>query len=154
MKNFIQQIYTNLNLENEGNIFNKIDNISNHLNLKTYYIPFSSEINNLDGNWRIFLNENQSKLRIWEDFGVLLGIYFQSIEKLDKIKLETPVEVIREISPFAYNFCIPDFMLKKLTFSADEQQTIKLIARTFTVGERFAAKRLSLYRCDLKHSTM
>ncbi|MBO1910357.1 ImmA/IrrE family metallo-endopeptidase, partial [Microvirga sp. 3-52] len=63
-------IYQSLKISEPAQIYHVdlIEHVSTMLKIKIYYFDESSEANNLGGVYRIFLNVNQSKQAIWQDF--------------------------------------------------------------------------------------
>ncbi|MCM3711005.1 ImmA/IrrE family metallo-endopeptidase [Sporosarcina luteola] len=116
--------------------------ISEKFDISTYYFDEASEANNLGGKYRIFLNENQSPQKIWQDFGHELGHILiheghqQSMVESFRIYQEWQAE------KFAYHFCIPTFMLNELAMPKHKCEAIGLISRLFNVEPHFADTRL------------
>jgi len=149
---FIRNVYNNeeqitINGMNKHTeiVQNKIQKISKNLGIETYYIPYPSELNNLDGKWRIFLNQSNNPFKMWQEFGHLVGVYYKSILISENLDLEVPVEIPNQDN-FAFYFCVPDFILNEINIPTDTNKAIIFISETFTVDKSFARERLSLYQ--------
>ncbi|UQD50774.1 hypothetical protein C0971_00885 [Bacillus methanolicus] len=122
-----------------------IYDISKQTGIKVYFFDYQSELNNLGGEWRIFLNQKQNKAKIWQDFGRQFGVYisYQLLIKGNRTD---------EMKDFFYHFCVPTFLLNELmvmpSFKNKEKEKewlIGEIARVFHVEYQFAKTRLGLY---------
>ncbi len=51
-----------------------------------------------------------------------------------------------QANSFMYHFCVPTFMLEKISLPRMQSEAIKLIGDTFNVTYPFAAQRLEMYR--------
>ena len=130
--------------------------ISEKFEISTYYFDEASEANNLGGKYRIFLNENQSPQKIWQDFGHELGhILRHDGHQQFMIELFRDYQEWQAIQ-FAYHFCIPTFMLNELDLPQLRCEAVWLIANTFNVELNFAAERLDkwlLNRMAIQYSS-
>lgn len=115
---------------------------SKKFDISTYYFDEASEANNLGGKYRIFLNENQSSQKIWQDFGHKLGHILRH-ERLQQSMVES-FRICQEwhAEQFAYHFCIPTFMLNALVMPKHRCEAIGLISSLFNVEPEFADTRL------------
>lgn len=52
-----------------------IQKICLNFNLRCYFVDFPSELNNLNGTWNIFLNQDQDVERIQNDFNKLVNAF-------------------------------------------------------------------------------
>lgn len=137
-------IYHSLNILKPSHIYhlNLIEDVSNMLNIKVYYFDESSEANNMGGIYRIFLNKNQSKQAIWQDFAHELA-HILGHEGY-QWSMHKPFREYQEwqAKQFAFHFCIPTFMLNHLEFPQLRCEAVGLIATLFNVEHTFADARL------------
>lgn len=127
----------------------KIEKVSDYLGLKTHYIPYPSELNNLDGRWRFFLNQLRNPFNLWQEFGRLVGIYYEEVLNSGiNNHSKVTVEELIKTDHFAYFFCVPNYLLDNMDIPPDQNKAIKIISNTFTVDNNFAANKLSLYRAS------
>ncbi|KRG16815.1 hypothetical protein ACA29_02730 [Lederbergia galactosidilytica] len=74
MHTIIQKIYNDIEIRRwdqfqTTSIKEVIARVSKKTGLPTYFFNYPSELNNLGGEWRIFLNQNQNEEQIWQDYG-------------------------------------------------------------------------------------
>lgn len=150
MKGIIKRIYSDVKIQRlehwvERSITDIILDISKEAGIKVHFFDYSTELNNLGGEWRIFLNQKQSKEKIWQDFGQQLGTYISYQLLLEGNRNE-------KMKDFFYHFCVPTFLLNELmamlSFKSKEKEVqwlIGEIARVFHVEYQFAKTRLDLY---------
>ncbi|MFD2760476.1 ImmA/IrrE family metallo-endopeptidase [Lentibacillus juripiscarius] len=118
--------------------------VANYLNIQLHYFDEPSEANNLGGCYRIFLNQNQSSQKQWQDFGHELGHVLVhegcqwGIPRLFRHYQEG------QARKFALHFCVPSFLLKQLN-TID----IHLLMKTFNVEQNFALQRIEMYKNEL-----
>ncbi|EGQ19217.1 hypothetical protein HMPREF9372_3744 [Sporosarcina newyorkensis 2681] len=137
-------IYHSLKISEPSQIYhvNLIEDVSTMLKIKIYYFDEPSEANNLGGDYRIFLNENQSKQVIWQDLAYELAHilryegYHWSMNKPFQEYQEWQAE------QFALHFCIPTFMLNHLELPQLKSEAIGFVAALFNVEYTFAETRL------------
>ncbi|PID13808.1 MULTISPECIES: ImmA/IrrE family metallo-endopeptidase [unclassified Sporosarcina] len=137
-------IYHSLNIIKPSQIYHMdlIEDISNMFKIKTYYFDESSEANNMGGIYRIFLNKNQSKQAIWQDFAHELA-HILGHEGY-QCSMHNPFREYQEwqAEQFAYHFCIPTFLLNQMNLPQLQCEAIGLIASIFNTDPIFASERL------------
>lgn len=140
----VLSIYLSMNISEPYQIYHDdmIENISDLLDIKTYYFDESSEANNLGGSYRIFLNETQTKQKIWQDFGHELAHILA--HGGCQLSMHEPFRAYQEwqAEQFAYHFCVPTFMLNQMKLPQLRCEAIGVIINTFNVEPNFAAERL------------
>jgi len=137
-------IYHSLNIFHPTQICHDdlIEIISTRFNIKVYYFDETSEANNLGDIFRIFLNEHQTKQKIWQDFAHELA-HILGHEGYQWC-MHNPFREYQELQAeqFAYHFCIPTFMLNNLELPQLRCEAVGLIATVFNVEHTFANERL------------
>ncbi|MFS0574956.1 ImmA/IrrE family metallo-endopeptidase [Sporosarcina sp. 179-K 3D1 HS] len=140
----IFSIYTSLNISHPSQICHNelIDLTANKFHIRVYYFDEASEANNLGGIYRIFLNENQTKQQIWQDFAHELGHILR--HEGYQWSMEEPFREYQEwqAENFAHHFCVPTFMLDRLDLPRLRCEAVWLIASLFNVETTFANDRL------------
>ncbi|KRG13869.1 hypothetical protein ACA30_13075 [Virgibacillus soli] len=145
MHTIIQKIYNDIEIRRwdqfqTTSIKEVIARVSKKTGLPTYFFNYPSELNNLGGEWRIFLNQNQNEEQIWQDYGKKIGVYICYHLFLDG-------KATDELKDFFYYFCVPQFLLEQVPLSEykhDEEFFTKEIARIFHVDYKFAESRIRL----------
>lgn len=119
-----------------------IHDFSTKFNIKTYYFDESSEANNMGEDYRIFLNKNQSKQEIWQDFAHELAHILG--HEGHQLSMQKPFREYQEwqAEQFAYHFCVPTFLLNQMKLPQLRCEAIGLIAATFNIDPIFASERL------------
>ncbi|WP_255551402.1 ImmA/IrrE family metallo-endopeptidase [Sporosarcina sp. E16_8] len=137
-------IYDSLKISEPAQIYhaNLIEDLSTMLKIKIYYFDEPSEANNLGGVYRIFLNENQSKQAIWQDFAHELAHILR--HEGYQWSMNKPFREYQEwqAEQFAFHFCIPTFMLNHLELPRLKCEAVGFIATLFNVEPTFADARL------------
>src|SRR5690625_2621592 len=115
--------------------------IVDHLGIKLIYWKNTSSIARYKGNYYLFLNENLTGQRQWQEFGHEMSHYF--FDQQDKrLMYSSFIDYIEtKADYFAYHFCVPTFMLYNLK-GVDVYDVMEL----FNVEFDFALKRLEIYR--------
>lgn len=153
MKGIIERIYSDVKIQRlehweERSTTDIILDISKEAGIKVHFFDYSTELSNLGGDWRIFLNQKQSKQKIWQDFGQQLGVYIS-------YQLSIEGNGTEEMKDFLYHFCVPSFLLTELmnkrSFKRKEKENQRLIneiARVFQVEYQFAKKHVWAFICN------
>lgn len=110
--------------------------------IKVYYFDESSEANNMGGIFRIFLNQNQSKQAIWQDFAHELAHILD--HEGYQWSMYEPFREYQEwqAEQFAYQFCVPTFLLNQMKLPQLQSEATGVIVSQFNVEASFAVKRL------------
>lgn len=144
----IKKIYDSMNVLKpfQSNCYALIKEVSNLLKINLYYYDEISEANTLGGEYNIFLNENQSKQKIWQDFGHELGhiLNHEGVQREMNPMFRSYQEW--QAIKFAHHFCVPTFMLEQLEFPRTEQEATGLVSELFHVENDFAKKRLEYWK--------
>ncbi|MBM7715989.1 hypothetical protein JOC94_003000 [Bacillus thermophilus] len=146
MHNFIKNIYSDINIHRweqlkDASVEEVILDISEKLGLHIHFYNYPTELNNLGGEWRIYLNQEQSKHDLWQDFGRSMAVY-----ACYQMFLEG--KATRELHNFHLYFCVPKFLMNQLSLCAQtmtREEIIHEISRVFHVEYDFAELRLQLH---------
>ncbi|MFZ7947143.1 MULTISPECIES: hypothetical protein [Bacillaceae] len=146
MDKMIQTLYRDINISKwedfqERPVRRMIAEISDELGLPVHFYGHPSELNNMGGTWRVFLNENQCDEKLWQDFGKVVGIYV-----CHQLFLEG--KAVHQLCDFPYYFCVPSFLLRQLPLvekTEDKQWITGEITRIFHVESSFAETRIQLF---------
>lgn len=140
-------IYHSLHVSNPKQISTDvlIEKTSIKYSIKVYYFDESSEANNLNGFYCIFLNKNQSKQKIWYDFALGLAHILGHMGHLSGKYNTFPIYQKWQAEEFAHRFCIPTFMLNHLNLSKIRPEAaVQMITTLFNVEKSIATTRLEI----------
>src|SRR5690625_2178348 len=116
------------------------ENISNQLSVEVLFWDRSSAVSELNGIYKVFINENLSEQGQWQDFGHEMSHYFGDGSR--SVLRENYVDYCESKADyFAYHFCVPTFMLLNL-----EEVTVYDVMDLFNVEFNFAYRRLEMYK--------
>lgn len=135
----MQRIYESINVFKTDQL--NLEIISSLLNLNLHYWSYESAIAERNNTIFVFINNNQSLQRQWQDFGHEAKHLFFDVG--DKKHLKKSFMLYQEVKAdyFAYHFCIPTFMLAKL-----KGVTVYDVMNLFNVEFDFALKRIEMYK--------
>jgi Zn-dependent peptidase ImmA (M78 family) len=141
LEDYIKNLYISLSIIKPTQM--DMMKIAQKLGVKVYFFDEQSEATYFGGIYRIFLNNQLSYKQQWQDFGhelchVLLHAGNQSSLPKDFILYQ---EV--KANNFMYHFCVPTFMLEKLSLPESKIEAANYISETFNVEFDFAVKRLN-----------
>jgi Zn-dependent peptidase ImmA (M78 family) len=112
------------------------------LDIWLHYENVKSKAIEKDDVHSIFIDHRLSPQEQWQDFAHELCHVLMHCGS----QLHLPPDFIEyqesKAKNFAYQFCVPTFMLEKLVFPARKKEAIWLIAQTFNVEYTFAKIRL------------
>lgn len=138
-------IYHSLHISNPTQISTDIliEKTSIKYSIKVYYFDESSESNNLNGFYCIFLNKDQSKQKIWYDFALGLAHILGHMRQRTDISTRSSMYPKWDAEEFAHLFCIPTFMLNHLDLpKLKTEAAVQIITTLFNVEYSVATKRL------------
>lgn len=143
LEDFIFHLYTSLSIIHPHEI--DMHQIAQKLNIRLSFWDETSEASFIRGKYRIFINNKQSIQQQWQDFGhELCHVLFH-----EGYQFQMPIDFILyqelKANNFMYHFCVPTFMLEKLTLPSWKGEAIQVVADTFNVEIEFAQKRLDQY---------
>lgn len=139
---YIQQFYKSINVSDP--LLLTIELVIEHLDLEVMYWPHSSAIAIHGDRYIVFLNDNLSMQRQWQEFGHEMYHYFYDETNYDLLKETYAIYGESKADYFAYHFCVPTFMLMQL-----KEVSIDVITRLFNVEFDFALRRLEMYQGKL-----
>lgn len=134
----MQRIYESIDVFKTDQL--KLEFISSLLNLNLHYWPYESAIAERNNTISVFINNNQTFQRQWQDFGHEMKHLFFDVG--DKKHLKKSFMLYQEVKAdyFAYHFCVPTFMLAKL-----KGVTVYDVMNLFNVEFDFAMRRMEMY---------
>jgi|SRR5690625_662002 len=135
---YIQQFYKSIEINDP--LLLTIELIVDHLELEVMYWPHSSAIAIHGDRYIVFLNDNLSMQRQWQEFGHEMYHYFYDETNYDLLKETYATYGESKADYFAYHFCVPTFMLQEI-----EGVDVYDVVRLFNVEFNFAYRRLEMY---------
>ena len=135
---YIQQFYKSINVSDPWLL--TIELVIEHLDLEVMYWPHSSAIAIHGDRYIVFLNDNLSMQRQWQEFGHEMYHYFYDETNYDLLKETYATYGESKADYFAYHFCVPTFMLQEI-----EGVDVYDVVRLFNVEFNFAYRRLEMY---------
>lgn len=100
----------------------------------------------INGLYSVVLDSRTSRQQQWEDFIHELGHVIKHCG--NQFNMNHMFRQLQEYQAnrFMYHFCVPTFMLEKISLPRMQSEAVKLIGDTFNVTYPFAAKRLEMYK--------
>lgn len=132
---FVMRFYQNIDVH-EPFLLSK-EMIVDHLGIKLIYWQNTSSIAKYQGNYYLFLNENLTEQRQWQEFGHEMYHYFFDHEEY---RYYYSIYGESKADYFAYHFCVPTFMLSEL-----KEVSVYDVIDLFNVEFDFALRRLEMY---------
>jgi Zn-dependent peptidase ImmA (M78 family) len=116
--------------------------IASKLNIWIHFKEMESKAVKLRGLYSILIDSRLSPDEQWQDFGhELCHVLRQAGNQLD-----LPTDMIRfqetKAENFAYEFCVPSFMLLSISLPQQRNEAIQHVSETFNVTLDFADRRL------------
>lgn len=136
---FVTSIYQYLKILNPEEL--TIENVSEKLNLSIIYWPYTSEMTDYKGNFKVFINETLNNRQQWQDFGHEMSHYFKDQCNPNLLKESFVNYCESKADYFSCHFCVPTFMLMQL-----KGVTVYDVMNLFNVELDFAYKRLEMYK--------
>ncbi|KAA6482209.1 ImmA/IrrE family metallo-endopeptidase [Bacillus swezeyi] len=137
LEDWIEAFYKEMKISNPHEL--DLLDISHRIGLKVEFLNIGSRY--YDG--MIILDNRLSPQEQWQDFGHELCHALR--HEGNQLTMSPLFAELQEMQAkvFAYKFCVPDFMLKKLAFPETKKELARMIAPVFKVTYEFALKRLS-----------
>ena len=135
----IRVIYNSININDYTRL--SINNVAGQLNLRIHYWPFSSEMTEHKGKYKIFINESLNGQQRWQVFGHEMSHYFQDQTDRDVLRESFVDYCESKADYFAHHFCVPTFMLTNL-----KGVNVYDVMDLFNVEFDFALRRLEMYQ--------
>ncbi|GGE58333.1 ImmA/IrrE family metallo-endopeptidase [Priestia taiwanensis] len=143
LEDYIQNLYHSLGIfvPEQMNIMK----VTQKLNIWIYFAPMGSCAIERNGLASIVIDNRQPPQEQFEDFGhELAHLLYHAGNQLHMPKMFLDYQEAKAQS-FAMHFCIPTFMLQKLSLPYSRLEAIYLISTTFNVTPELAEKRLEHY---------
>ena len=140
LEDYIYELYNAIDISTPDQL--SVHGIAKKLKVNVKYGAFDLRIDNI-----IFLSKS-SPQEEWETFGHELGHYLRHHGNQMLMHLDFKVLQEYQADQFAYQFCVPTFMLQnyQLANYFNIEDGVPIIARDFNVTEDFARKRLIQFR--------
>lgn len=152
LEDWIESLYKHLGISHPDEI--DMDYIAEELNIWLYYMEMTSRAIEKNGMYSMIIDSRITRPEQWEDFGHEVchplrhaGNQFILPESMTQLQEY-------QAKNFAYHFCIPTFMLLKLSLPSDRNQAIGYVAKIFNVTTNFAEKRLILFERQMLSSEL
>ena len=133
---FVMRFYQNIDVH-EPFLLSK-EMIVDCLGIKLIYWKNTSSIARYKGNYYLFLNENLTEQRQWQEFGHEMYHYFFDNEEY---RYSYSIYGESKADYFSYHFCIPSFMLDSFN-----EVSVYDVMELFNVEYDFAFRRLEMYK--------
>ena len=144
LEDWIENFYREIDITIPEQI--NFEYIAEMLGIRVYFKPVPSFSFKYYGKYRIVLDERKNRKEQWNDFAhELCHVLKHYGNQFIMNKMFRQLQEF-QANNFMYHFCIPTFMLLKMTLPQLESEAIKLIGDTFNVTYPFAAKRLEMYK--------
>ncbi|MEK4030864.1 ImmA/IrrE family metallo-endopeptidase [Pseudobacillus sp. FSL P4-0506] len=140
LEDYIKELYTTIGIYTPEQL--DLQGIAKEMNIRVIYWDEPSQALRSRGRLYIALNKYLNLPQQWQDFSHELCHILRHVG--DQSFLPPAFKYLQEwqATNFALNFCVPTFMLEKMTFPWRKQEVIAVIADTFNVELDFAAFRL------------
>src|SRR5690625_2887673 len=139
IEKFVMRFYQNIDVHKPFLLSKEM--IVDCLGIKLIYWKNTSSVARHKGNYYLFLNENLTEQRQWQEFGHEMYHYFFDNTRYDLLKESYAEYGESKADYFAYHFCVPTFMLQRL-----KEVNIHVITTMFNVEFDFALRRLEMYQ--------
>ncbi|MGV7012046.1 ImmA/IrrE family metallo-endopeptidase [Bacillus velezensis] len=139
----VKKIYCKLNIETPEDI--DLERIAAAFRIWLHYEQRESCMFQINGDYSVVLDARASPQEQWQDFVHELGHVIKHCG--NQFNMNRMFRQLQEYqaNSFMYHFCVPTFMLEKISLPRMKSEVIKLIGDTFNVTYQFAAKRLDMY---------
>ncbi|WP_411802274.1 ImmA/IrrE family metallo-endopeptidase [Bacillus haynesii] len=143
LEDWIENFYRKINITSPEQI--NFEYIAEMLGIRVYLKPVPSFSFKYYGKYRMVLDERKNRKEQWNDFAhELCHVLKHYGNQFIMNKMFRELQEF-QANNFMYHFCIPTFMLSKISLPRLQSEAIKLIGDTFKVTYPFAAKRLEMY---------
>ncbi|PYI52539.1 phage portal protein [Paenibacillus flagellatus] len=143
----IERIYSTMDIREPHQL--DVETISHKLGIWVHYAPFSSRAIDRGGLQSIVLDNRLSRQEQWQDFGhELCHLMHHAGNQLSMGESFIRLQETKATN-FAYQFCVPTFMLLAVELPRLESEAAASIAAVFGVTSEFAGERLKRHRRQL-----
>lgn len=144
---FINLFYESIGVTRYNQL--SIESISENLNLDVHYWDYTSELVSYRNKYKIFINNQLTSQKQWQDFGHEMCHFAWHHGSQDFLK-ETYQEYQEfKADYFMYHFCAPSFMLEQ-----HEVVSVYDIMNLFNVDFNFAIRRLDMHESKMLSKNM
>ncbi|WP_344914101.1 ImmA/IrrE family metallo-endopeptidase [Paenibacillus hodogayensis] len=136
----IERLYRAMNMREAHQL--DPETIASHLGIWLHYAPFASRAIDRAGLQSIVLDSRLSRQEQWQDFGhELCHVLHHGGNQLTISEAFIRFQETKAVN-FAYQFCIPTFMLLDAELPKLESEAVAAVASQFGVAPEFAKERL------------
>jgi Zn-dependent peptidase ImmA (M78 family) len=140
LEDYIKNLYQSLGIMEHYQL--DMMEIAFKMNIWIHFKEMESKAVKLRGLYSILIDSRLSPAEQWQDFGhELCHVLRQAGNQLD-----LPTDMIRfqetKAENFAYEFCVPSFMLLSISLPQQRNEAIQYVSETFNVTLDFADRRL------------
>src|SRR5690606_15109126 len=118
-----------------------IENIASIIGLPVRYWSYSSESIFVRDKKMVFINENVSIQKQWQEFGHELCHILWHVGRQEHLRKDFYLLQEWQADAFSYHFCVPTFMLNQL-----KGVTAYEVMEIFNVEFDFAVRRLEIHK--------
>ncbi|MGI2329701.1 ImmA/IrrE family metallo-endopeptidase [Planococcus sp. YIM B11945] len=139
LEEYIRQLLHRLSIYHPHQL--NTETVSSRLGLVLHYLPYDAMY--IAGH--IFLDSRKPDNQRWQEFGHELchHLWHEGDQALMSVMMREWQEW--KAINFAYNLCVPSFMLEGMDLPAYEREAVWVIMEKFGVERVFAEKRLEQY---------
>ncbi|WP_338749884.1 ImmA/IrrE family metallo-endopeptidase [Bacillus sp. FJAT-52991] len=140
LEDYIFSLYQSIHINEPNQLDLKV--IASRLGINIDYVNSSSKTLYAPQEALILIDRRLTVEKQWQDFGHELGHLLRHCGS--QLTLPPPFIEMQEwqANNFMYHFCVPSFMLEKISFPWRKKEVIAVIAHTFNVDTEFALERL------------
>ncbi|KSU89840.1 hypothetical protein A2U94_17975 [Bacillus sp. VT 712] len=140
LEDSVRYLYQKLHI----NVPSQIDMISiaSNLGIWLHFVDFESAAIDRNGLYSILINRSLSSQQQWEDFGHELGHVLFHCGHQWFLPEGFIAYQENKANNFALQFCVPTFMLLKLSPPPTKREFIHEVSTTFNVTPLFASRRI------------
>lgn len=142
IESYISYLYKKMNIVSHELL--NVGSISGFLGIDVVYWEYESSIASFGNKHKVFINNNLTWRRQWQDFGHEMSHYFLDDTCSDALSHLYVDYRESKAEYFSYHFCVPTFMLNQL-----DDISIYNVMNLFNVEFEFAIKRLEMYKNNL-----
>ncbi|PAE17249.1 hypothetical protein CHH91_04375 [Virgibacillus sp. 7505] len=144
LEDFVEEVYQQINITEASHISKEL--IAGRLGIWLHYWDGKSKyINREDGMISILIDERLDSTAQWHVFGHELCHVLR--HSGNQVLMPDSFKELQETQAniFAYHFCVPTFMLRKMLLPDQCHYAALIISDKFNVSYQFAAERYEMY---------
>lgn len=142
-EDFVKELYTKIGILEPQQL--QFQFIASRLGINVFYWPEPSQALFLKDYAYIFLNENVTDQKKWQEFCHELGHVLLHAGNQCQISPSFREYQESKANHFMYHACVPFFMLDELQINDYTNESVLLVQQQFNVEKEFAVHRLTQY---------